>query len=95
MCRDGDDVQRVDSSEVRWVDCEEREVVCDGDRRDQGVVGAGRGFPSVLMQARGDTSEAPSCCGVERQWVEVGFGLLHVGLTVYALGFRSRHEGTD
>ena len=71
---DGHHIQLVDPGETRWVDGEEWEVVGDGDGCDQCVVRAGRGFASVLAQARYDATIAPGGRVVERQRDEVGFG---------------------
>jgi hypothetical protein len=77
---DVDHGEFVDPGEVAGVAGVEREVVRYGDRSDHGVVGTCRWFASCASQPSSYPTEAAGCSGVERQRVEISFGLLEVGL---------------
>ena len=51
----------------------------DGGGGDECVKGSGGGFASVVAEICGDPAEGTCRSAVERNRVEVGFGLLQVG----------------
>lgn len=63
-----------------------------GDHR---VVGTGLGLASGSAQCRGDPAERPGCGDVERERIEVRFGLLEDRLAVRTFPGRPRDEGPD
>lgn len=78
--RYGDHREFLDPGEVAGVAGVKGEIVRYGDRSDHGVVCTCRWFASCSSQSSSYPTEAAGCSSVERQRLEVGFGLLEVGL---------------
>lgn len=91
---DGDHREVLDPREVAGVAGVKREIVRYGDRTDHGVVGACGWFSSCSSQPSSDPTEAAGGRSVERQRVEVSFGLLEVCLAGGPLVVGRCHEWT-
>jgi hypothetical protein len=78
---DGHNLQLVDAGEVTRVARIYRQLVSHRCRRDHGVISSCCWLPARSPQRRRDASERARGSGIERKWLEVGFGLLKVGLT--------------
>jgi len=77
---DGDHREFLDPGEVAGVAGVKGEIVGYGDRSDHRVVGTCRWFPARSSQSSSYPTEAAGCGSVERQRVEIRFGLLEVRL---------------
>jgi hypothetical protein len=93
--RDVDDAKLLEGGEAVGVAGVGREVVGDGHRGDHRVVGACCGLPSCAAQGGSNLAERSRRSGIEGERIEVGFGLLQVGLPSGAFGVCSSHEGAN
>ena len=79
-------VQTADTAEVAGIDGVQRQAVGDRDGGDESVKGASPSFASHGAQIGRDGGEGTGRRLVERQGLEVRFGLLQVSLPGGAVG---------
>jgi len=83
-----------DTAEIVGVGSIDGEAVRDCDCGDEGVEGTGGGFPPRLPKFGCDLAEGASGGSVERQRVEVSFGLLEMSLSGCPFGIGPGYERT-
>lgn len=76
----GAQIETIDPSEVIRIDGVQRKIIGDGDGSDHRVVGTSLGLSADAAKGGRDTPKGSSWADIERQWLEVGLGLLNLSL---------------
>ena len=93
--RHGNDFEIVNPGEVRRVAGVQRDCVGDGGGGDKGVIRSSNWFPARASKGCGDAPESARGRRVKGNRLEIGFGLLKVGLARRPITFRSGDVWTN